>query len=209
MNHGKYTTVLTKLNEALSSKQQPTVPADSAWTEETQRTVKSQTDKLETDLKTYKNNLIKESIRMGHNDLGRHYLKCGDLTNALKSFSRARDFCTSPKQVIEMCMNVIEVSIAMGNFAHVQSYVLKAESALEAADKSIVGSKLKCATGLEQLDSARFKKAAKSFIDVKYELGNTYNEVRQNYCKESKVFKSLIRPTLFLSFPTPTDPQRK
>ncbi|KAI9007772.1 26S proteasome subunit RPN7-domain-containing protein [Hyaloraphidium curvatum] len=177
LNYAKYTMVLSKLNEVLASKQSPAVAADSQWIESAQRTAKTQTEKLENDLKVYKNNLIKESIRMGNNDLGRHYLKCGDLSNALKSFSRARDFCVNAKQVVEMCLNVIEVSIAMGNFAHVQSYVLKAEGTSDVPEKGVVLSKLKCATGLEQLDGGRFKRAAKSFVEVAFELGNGYNEV--------------------------------
>lgn len=48
--------------------------------------------------------------RRGHDDLGDHYLDCGDLTNALKCYSRARDYCTNPKHVVNMCLNVIKVS---------------------------------------------------------------------------------------------------
>lgn len=47
--------------------------------------------------------------RRGHDDLGDHYLDCGDLSNALKCYSRARDYCTSAKHVINMCLNVIKV----------------------------------------------------------------------------------------------------
>lgn len=47
--------------------------------------------------------------RRGHDDLGDHYLDCGDLSNALKCYSRARDYCTSPKHVVNMCLNVIKV----------------------------------------------------------------------------------------------------
>ena len=54
-------------------------------------------------------NSIKESIRRGHDDLGDHYLDCGDLSNALKCYSRARDYCTSFKQIVNMCLNVIKV----------------------------------------------------------------------------------------------------
>lgn len=53
------------------------------------------------------------SSRRGHDDLGDHYLDCGDLSNALKCYSRARDYCTSAKHVINMCLNVIKV----GRFA--------------------------------------------------------------------------------------------
>lgn len=48
-------------------------------------------------------------FRRGHDDLGDHYLDCGDLSNALKCYSRARDYCTSAKHVINMCLNVIKV----------------------------------------------------------------------------------------------------
>jgi len=49
------------------------------------------------------------SIRRGHDDLGDHYLECGDLSNALKCYSRARDYCTSTKHLVNMCLNVIKV----------------------------------------------------------------------------------------------------
>ena len=37
---------------------------DTAWTERTRKRVKAETDKMEMELKGYKNNLIKESIRV-------------------------------------------------------------------------------------------------------------------------------------------------
>ncbi len=49
--------------------------------------------------------------RRGHDDLGDHYLDCGDLSNALKCYSRARDYCTSSKHVVNMCLNVIKVFV--------------------------------------------------------------------------------------------------
>jgi hypothetical protein len=51
-----------------------------------------------------------QAHRRGHDDLGDHYLDCGDLSNALKCYSRARDYCTSAKHVINMCLNVIKVA---------------------------------------------------------------------------------------------------
>lgn len=102
-------------------------------------------EKLDNDLKNYKSNSIKESIRRfdtvfflnifikysffrGHDDLGDHYLDCGDLSNALKCYSRARDYCTSGKHVVNMCLNVIKVSVYLQNWSHVLSYVAKAEA---------------------------------------------------------------------------------
>ncbi|KAI2585785.1 GPS1 isoform 16, partial [Pan troglodytes] len=63
---------------------------DTAWVEATRKKALLKLEKLDTDLKNYKGNSIKESIRRGHDDLGDHYLDCGDLSNALKCYSRAR-----------------------------------------------------------------------------------------------------------------------
>ncbi len=84
---------------------------DIAWAESKMKKAALKLEKLDTDLKNYKANSIKESIRRGHDDLGDHYLDYGDLSNALKCYSRARDYCTSSKHVIHMCLNVIKVNI--------------------------------------------------------------------------------------------------
>ena len=83
---------------------------DSTWVEGKTKKAQLKIEKLDNDLKNYKANSIKESIRRGHDELGDHYLDYGDLSNALKCYSRARDYCTSSKHVIHMCLNVIKVS---------------------------------------------------------------------------------------------------
>ncbi|KAG9343712.1 hypothetical protein JZ751_013090 [Albula glossodonta] len=141
-------------------------------TEATRKKALLKLEKLDTDLKNYKGNSIKESIRRGHDDLGDHYLDCGDLSNALKCYSRARDYCTSAKHVINMCLNVIKVSVYLQNWSHVLSYVSKAESTPEIAEQrgerdsqnQAVLTKLKCAAGLAELASRKYKQAAKCFL---------------------------------------------
>lgn len=126
---------------------------DTAWMESRSKKSALKLEKLDNDLKNYKSNSIKESIRRGHDDLGDHYLDCGDLSNALKCYSRARDYCTSGKHVVNMCLNVIKVSVYLQNWSHVLSYVSKAEStpdfvetqAKDANQQTIT--KLKCAAG--------------------------------------------------------------
>ena len=49
------------------------------WVDATERKAAAKLDRLETELNGYKTNLIKESIRMGHNDLGDFYYARGDL----------------------------------------------------------------------------------------------------------------------------------
>lgn len=43
---------------------EPEAKLDTAWVEDTQRRVRAETDRLEHELRGYKNNLIKESIRV-------------------------------------------------------------------------------------------------------------------------------------------------
>lgn len=109
---------------------------DPNWVETKSKKAALKLEKLDSDLKNYKSNSIKESIRRGHDDLGDHYLSCGDLQNALKCYSRARDYCTSGKHVVNMCLNVIKVALYLQNWSHVLSYVSKAESTPDFAEGS-------------------------------------------------------------------------
>lgn len=40
---------------------------------------------------------------------------------------RTRDYCTTPKHIITMCLNAVRVAIEMNNFMHVSNYISKAE----------------------------------------------------------------------------------
>jgi COP9 signalosome complex subunit 1 len=73
-------------------------------------------------------------------------------------------------------MNAILVSIEMGQFTHVTSYVNKAEQNPETLEP-MVNAKLRCASGLAHLELKKYKLAARKFLDVNPELGNSYNEV--------------------------------
>jgi len=84
---------------------------NSSWVESTSQKSAMKLEKLDGDLKNYKSNSIKESIRRGHNEIGDHYVSCGDLIEATKSYSKARDYCTSSSHIISMCLNIIKVCI--------------------------------------------------------------------------------------------------
>ena len=149
-----------------------------AVTKKTQQTL----ERLEVELNTCKANLVKENIRLGHNDLGAFHFKKGDLNSALKCFVRGRDYCATNKHVVDMCLNVIRVSVQLGNFMHVSNHVSKAEQVLQTADTpegqdSSIQSALKVSAGLAHLDSAKYKLAARKFLECKPKLGSTFNEV--------------------------------
>jgi len=183
-----YREIMTKLADSISEEegnsgvpgQQPEL--DNHWIETTNKKAQLKLDKLDQDLKTYKHNSIKESIRRGHDDLGDHHLDIGDYSNALKCYSRARDYCICAQHIVNMCMNVVNVSIYMQTWAHVQTYVQKAEAIpdlfetqstglQEKQKKSNAGilAKLKCASGLAELAHKNYKAAARLFLQVSFD----------------------------------------
>jgi COP9 signalosome complex subunit 1 len=97
---------------------------------------------------------------MGYNDLGDFHYGRGDLQHAFKCYVRTRDYCTTSKHIISMCLNVILVSIELGHFVHVSNYVSKADQTPDVQDPVVVA-KLKCAAGLAYLESKKYKLAAR------------------------------------------------
>lgn len=60
---GRYELAVEALKQVAPS--DPDAVLDQRWVDTTKQTVRAETDKLEHELKGYKNNLIKESIRVG------------------------------------------------------------------------------------------------------------------------------------------------
>ncbi|KAF7137900.1 hypothetical protein RHSIM_Rhsim07G0020500 [Rhododendron simsii] len=133
---------------------------DPGWSEAVERRAEQRKEKLENELNAYRTNLIKESIRMGYNDFGDFYYAHGALGDAFKNYVRTRDYCTTSKHIIHMCLNAILVSIEMGQFTHVSSYVGKAEQSPDALD-AITVAKLRAAGGLALLEAKKYKLAAR------------------------------------------------
>ncbi|KAK5581452.1 hypothetical protein RB653_001485 [Dictyostelium firmibasis] len=134
-----------------------------------------QLDKLEQDLNTAKSNMVKDSIRFAQNDLGEFYYKLGDHQNALKCFIRTRDYCTTSKHVLAMCFNIIKLGVDNQNYTHAPSYIAKAEQSPDLDSAS--NAKLRSVNGLLNLDSSRFKLAARKFIETPFEQSNVFSDI--------------------------------
>ncbi|KAM7260798.1 hypothetical protein ACFE04_026273 [Oxalis oulophora] len=167
-----YREVVSKIGGRLG----PAYVMDAAWSDMIDKRADQKKDKLDNELNAYRTNLIKESIRMGYNDFGDFYYAHGLLGEALKSYIRTRDYCTTSKHVLHMCMYIILTSIEMGQFTHVISYISKAEQTPEALEP-LAASKLSCAAGLAHLEAKKYKLAARKFLEVGPDMGNSYNEV--------------------------------
>ena len=46
---------------------------------------------------------------MGYRDLGDFYRSVGDYGNALKQYTKSREYCTTSQHVLDMCLSVLEV----------------------------------------------------------------------------------------------------
>jgi len=149
---------------------------DQEWIDSVDKKTHQQIERLEIELNQYKTHLVKESIRVAYNDLGDAHYEKGDLNSALKCFVRTRDYCATSKHILVMCLNVIRVSIEMGNFSHVINYVNKAEQTPDMNDK-VVSGKIKCSAGLAHLENRKYKVAARKFLETDFELGNNFTDV--------------------------------
>uniref|UniRef100_A0A6B2L483 PCI domain-containing protein n=1 Tax=Arcella intermedia TaxID=1963864 RepID=A0A6B2L483_9EUKA len=172
----KNTNLYRKVFEKIGDKLGSGYTFDSAWADGIDKKAQVTHDELEALLNTYRQNLIRKKIRTGYNDLGAFHYDRGDFNASLRSYIRTQDYCAS-EHMIEMCMHVIKVSIAMNNFVHVLTYVAKAESTPGIATNKVVEAQLKVTAGLAHIENRKYKAAAKKFIETSFELGNKFAEV--------------------------------
>ncbi|RMD39662.1 hypothetical protein DV735_g5467, partial [Chaetothyriales sp. CBS 134920] len=150
---------------------------DQSWAVAQQKRNARETARLENELKGYKNNLIKESIRMGNEDLGNHYYKIGDLAHAAKAYARMRDYCTTPLHIASTAFRSIAINIEMKNWLGVHSQINKVRS-LQMKQEELFRTqpKINAAMGLQHMCSGDYRDAAISFLSTDPGLGDSYNE---------------------------------
>lgn len=168
-NTSLYRKVFEKWSDKLGS-------LDSAWADGVDKKAQTQHDELESLLNNYKTNLMRKKIKQGHNDLGDFHYERGDFNAALRSYIRTQDYCQEPEHVIELCTNVIKVSIALNNFAHVPNYVEKAEQIPENTDRTVIA-QLNASYGLAHLENRKFKQAALKFIAVTADVAGKFTDI--------------------------------
>ncbi|KAK4415958.1 COP9 signalosome complex subunit [Sesamum alatum] len=173
---GENTRLFREVVAKIDGRLGPDYGSDNAWADAVDRRAELRKEKLENELNAHMTHLIKESIRMGYNDFGDFYYAHGQLGEAFKSYVRIRDYCTSSKHIIQMCLKAILVSIEMGHFLHVSSYVSMAGQTQDGLDPVTI-SKLHCAAGLANLIGKKYKLAAREFLETAPLLGNKYTEV--------------------------------
>ncbi|KAL9652431.1 hypothetical protein ABK040_000004 [Willaertia magna] len=195
LKQGKNTTLYKEVIEKYGKELGLSV--DNDWISKVDDAAQTQQQRLETELNAHKTNLIKESIRMGHNELGDFHYDRGNLQEALKAYLRTRDYCTSSKHVIEMCLNVIRISIEMNNYALVHQYVTKAENTPDVSEGTdvIATTKVLASSALANLEGKKYKLVARKLLDCDALLNNSFNSVIT--CNDIAIYAGLTALATF------------
>lgn len=147
--------------------------SDNAWIDTKTKQAALKYEKLESELKNFRANFIKENLRRAQDDLGDHYLDCGELENAWIAYNKSRDYSASHRSPINQYLNIIRVGILLKRWPSVSSYVLRASSQpAQANDQQAhpaANTQLSCAAGLYELHSKRYKKAAMHFFSTNFD----------------------------------------
>lgn len=164
---GKNVNLYTTLVEEYSTiaPQDTAALTDTVWAEKKTRETQLEQDRLEHELKSYKNNLIKESIRMGNEDLGHFYYGTGDYSSAHKAYMKMREHCTSNKHLADMTLRLVYTSITQKSWLQVQTNLAKVEAAqLKGDEKTKLDPIVSACNGLLNMSLNNFREAANYFI---------------------------------------------
>ncbi|KAK1768481.1 26S proteasome subunit RPN7-domain-containing protein [Phialemonium atrogriseum] len=172
----RYQAAVESLHMAAPS--EPEAVFDQQWIDHTEMSNRADTHRLEAELKGYKNNLIKESIRMGNEDLGKHYESIGDLNKAMDAYTRMRPDISTPKHIVDVGKHLVRVSLQRREWAMAAINVNKMAGNLSADDEKALQPYLKVLHGIALLGQGKYHEAALSFLQTDPAIPNTsYDEV--------------------------------
>lgn len=86
--------------------------------------------------------------------------------NALRNYLRTRDYCTSPKHIAHMCLQVMRCANESNINTHVLTYASRARQTPGAADDVLLMAKTNALVGLAHLKAGKYAEAASSFLKV-------------------------------------------
>lgn len=138
---------------------------DAQWADATDKSNREETRRLEIELKGYKNNLVRESIRMGNEDLGRHLEAIGDLIGAAEAYSRMRQDVTTSKQVMDVAKHMANIALQKRDWAALNANLNKLAALHgQLQDETGLDTFIRVHNGLSLLSQAKYREAAESFL---------------------------------------------
>lgn len=149
-----------------SGRRRIVLPYDSYWVEDNMMEATLLLQELDAELNFKKSNSGSANVRRILEEIGDYHEKSGNLQMAVKFYARARPYCTSSDNVINLFRNLIRVSIYMANWWHVLTYIDEAKQyalGFEALSQE-VPVRLSCAAGLANMGLKSYKSAAQQFL---------------------------------------------
>ncbi|KAM0253391.1 hypothetical protein ACHAQJ_007286 [Trichoderma viride] len=157
---------------------EPEAQRDEEWIEKAEIANRTETARLETELKGYRNNLIKESIRMGNEDLGKHFESIGKLAEATEAYNKMRHDVSTTKHIFDCGMHLASVAFQRHDWATVLSNVGKISNIQSGDDEQAQQAYTKVASGVALMGLGNFYDAAVTFIHTNPNVSATeYNTV--------------------------------
>jgi len=153
----------------------PDFEFDKSWVDETERKNHLLLERLEADFSAAKASIIKESIRVAYNDLGRHHSDVGNLQDALRAFTRTRDYSSMPRHTEEMVLNVCTVAVDLRRPHLLGNFLTKTVE--EGATSALVRDKLRALTAIQCLSQKDFAGACRRFASVESHIVGSFGSV--------------------------------
>jgi COP9 signalosome complex subunit 1 len=168
---------------------------DVEWVARTEEANKRELIRLEGELRGYKNNLIRESIRMGQEDLAMHHIDTGGprpdsqdpiapagYAVAFTAFSKMRDYCHTPSQISSMTLRLAFTALLQAalaeqldsasaghfNTVHTQAVRLRSSGCKEEEQAQLTAIS-HVAVGIAALGAGDYSQAAASFMRTPFE----------------------------------------
>ncbi|KAM7207339.1 hypothetical protein V8F20_002219 [Naviculisporaceae sp. PSN 640] len=162
----------------LAGPDEPEATFDQDWMDAIDASNKAEFVRLTNELKGYKNNLIKESIRMGHEDLGKHLESIGELTGAAEAYTKMRPDVSTPKQVVDVGKHLVRVSLQRREWGLVSAHLSKMGGGQSPEDEKTLQPYTRIVQGIASLGLERFQEAAMSFLQANSDVASShYNEI--------------------------------
>ncbi|PHH78860.1 hypothetical protein CDD82_2801 [Ophiocordyceps australis] len=139
---------------------------DQLWTQNMEIENKLETQRLEDELKGYKNNLIKETIRMGHEDLGKHYQSIGELDKAMEAFTRMHKDVSTTKHIADCCLHISKVALQQRDWQVVLTNANKMSAGQGSSEESAIQAKSNILCGVALMCLGQYVDAAQHFLQV-------------------------------------------
>eukprot|EP00512_Aurantiochytrium_limacinum_P008077 CAMPEP_0171537026 /NCGR_PEP_ID=MMETSP0959-20130129/18229_1 /TAXON_ID=87120 /ORGANISM="Aurantiochytrium limacinum, Strain ATCCMYA-1381" /LENGTH=508 /DNA_ID=CAMNT_0012083533 /DNA_START=122 /DNA_END=1649 /DNA_ORIENTATION=+ len=160
-----------------------------SWSEQRKRELDQEISKLtDTEKEAAKVKLVKEKTRMCHIAVGDLYYRLGSFNEALKCYSRTRDYCSDASHNLDTCVRVIRSSIGADMYDTVQTWINRGFQDNKNGD-AVALSQLHAASALTSMHERKYESAADSFLSVGVAFGDSFNDVIT--CEEVALYGGL------------------